>query len=148
MILRLAPEARRSAVELKRKYPEVIFTCGHRTIEEQVATLAMEIAKHREWGNERNGAYQKIQKWLDQNTTMVTTEEIAAGLRTLISNMSHKEQDEISPHITGRAFDIQPPSANAEQIKAHIRALPLLEQLLENEDGHAMWHIQFESSHK
>jgi hypothetical protein len=146
MLLDLSPEARRAAVELKRKHPEVVFTCGHRTIDEQVATLAMEIAKNRGWRNARNGAYQKIQNWLDENPTIATSEDVASGLKGLIRNMSHNEWDEISPHLTGRCFDIQPPLANADQIKADIQVLRLFEQLLENEDGNTIWHIQFENS--
>ena len=130
MPLRLSPHATLAAIDLKNKFPEVKFGEGLRTIQQHALKLATEI-KNGKWEH-RNGAQQKIREWRDGNSTAKTDGEIANELRTLISNMTDTEQNELSPHLTGRAFDIEPPATNAEKIKAHILALPLLAQFTEN----------------
>ena len=49
----------------------------------------------------------------------------------------------ISRHLTGRAFDVRPVTANAEAIKADIRQLPGLHKFLDREGGHVHWYAQF-----
>jgi hypothetical protein len=143
MTLRLSSHVRRAAIDLKSKYPETVFKEGYRPIEEQVPKLARQI-KNGHWEN-RNGAYQKIREWLNQNSATKTDADIANGLRDVISNMSESERYEINPHLTGKAFDIESPTTNAEQIKAHILTLPSFVRLLENEDGTPVWHVEFEN---
>ena len=142
MALGLSSHVRRAAIDLKSKYPQVVFTSGYQTVGEYVSRLATEI-KNRNWDN-KNGAHQKIREWLDQNPAKTGT-EIANDLRKLISDMSDTERNEINPHLTGGAFDIQTPTINTEQIKAHILTLPSFAGLRENEDGNPTWHVEFEN---
>lgn len=148
MKLGLAPEARRSAVELKSKYPQVVFKedC-YLTIDQRMSALVGQI-KNGSLGKETNGAYQKIKDWLNQNRSLTNDEENARGLRQLIRNMPDSEKDEITPHLTGKAFDIQSPSTNAEQIRTYIQGLPSFNRMDEVDDGKAVWHVEFKGANK
>jgi hypothetical protein len=49
---------------------------------------------------------------------------------------------QISKHLTGDAFDVQPVTKNADAIKKSMRNLPGA-KFLEKEGGLVRWHVQF-----
>jgi DNA helicase HerA-like ATPase len=146
--LNLATDVNRRAIELTAKHPGVAFTCGRRTIEEQAKLMAEQIVENRTWINDtfmESTARQKLQSWLDLNPTAVTEDQIALGLKKIIKDMSESEREKVSPHLTGTAFDIQPPPVSSEQIKSDIKALRGVKDLMENENGKVVWHVQFQT---
>jgi hypothetical protein len=77
------------------------------------------------------------------NPSARSASAIAKGLQTVLSRFSDDELRGLSKHLSGEAFDVQPVTENAEQIKADIRALPGVEKFLDKEGGLVRWHAQF-----
>jgi hypothetical protein len=109
--------------------------------------MAAKIAKVRTWVSDtlpESTIRQRLQNWIDQNSTAESEEQIAEGIKQILTTLTDSERSEVSAHLTGRAFDIQHPTNNTERIKSDIRALPGVERFLEDEEGASKWHIQFE----
>ena len=71
-------------------------------------------------------------------------DQITAGLEQVLKGMPDSELVKISRHLTGRAFDVRPVTANAAAIKADILKLPGLHKFLDKEGGLVRWHAQFQ----
>jgi hypothetical protein len=80
---------------------------------------------------------------VDQNPDATSTTDIAAGLESVLSGFTDQELRQLSLHLSGDAFDVQPVTQNADQIKADIRALAGLDKFLGKEGGLLRWHAQF-----
>lgn len=143
--MQLAPVAKEAATILQNKHPNVEFTSGRREIRQQAHAMAGNIvALHdRKWIGKTYLAAAKLQQWVDQHPQEVTVDAITDGLEQTMNAMPEDELMKISRHLTGRAFDIRPVTANAETIKADIRQLPGLHKFLDHEGGHVRWHAQF-----
>jgi hypothetical protein len=143
--LNLAPIAKNAATIIKSKHPELEFTSGRRDIRQQAHAMAGNIvALHdRKWIGKTYLAGTKLQAWVDSHPAAKTVDELTDGLQQTMNAMPEDERTKISRHLTGRAFDIRPITANAEAIKADIRSLPGLHKFLEREGGHVRWHAQF-----
>jgi hypothetical protein len=50
---------------------------------------------------------------------------------------------QISKHLSGEAFDVQPVKKDASKIKKTIRGLKGLTKFLDKEGGLVRWHAQF-----
>ena len=99
--------------------------------------------KDRKWIGKTYLAAKKCQAWVDAHPNAKTVAALTAGLEKVMKEMPEAELMKISRHLTGRAFDIKPVTANAAAIKADIRKLPGLHKFLEKEGGHIRWHAQF-----
>jgi hypothetical protein len=144
--LNLAPIAKAAATALKAKHPQVEFTSGRRDIRQQAHAMAGNIvALHdRKWIGKTYLAAAKCQACVDQNPGAVTVDALTDLLEETMRAMPEDELMKISRHLTGRAFDVRPVTANAEAIKATISSLPGLHKFLDKEGGHVRWHAQFQ----
>jgi hypothetical protein len=143
--MQLAPVAKTAATILKARHPQIEFTSGRRDIRQQAHAMASNIvALHdRKWIGKTYLAAIKCQACVDQNPQAVTVDALTDCLEETMKAMPEAELMKISRHLTGRAFDVKPVTANAEAIKADIRKLPGLHKFLDREGGHVRWHAQF-----
>jgi hypothetical protein len=144
--MRLAPAAKKAATIIKSKHPMLEFTSGRRDIRQQAHAMAANIvALHdRKWIGKTYLAGGKLQTWVDSHPEAGTVDALTDGLERTMTAMPENELMKISRHLTGRAFDIRPITANAEGIKADIRRLPGLHRFLDREGGQVRWHAQFD----
>jgi hypothetical protein len=144
--LDLAPVARAAAYALKRLHPGVVFTSGRRDKLAQARAMAANVVRNRQWIVQTylpSPVCAACQKWVDEHPQAVTQEAIQQGLIGVFDSIGEAELGRISKHLSGEAFDVQPVAANAEAIKASIRALEGLTKFLDREGGLERWHAQF-----
>lgn len=144
--LNLSDTARKGAYELKRQFPAVVFTSGRRDKASQASAMASNVVLNRTWIKETyasNDASKACQKWVDDNPDKKTKDEIAAGLKGVMDGLTDDQLGQLSKHLSGDAFDVQPVDKDADGIKKAIRALPGLGKFLEKEGGLIRWHAQF-----
>jgi hypothetical protein len=145
--LKLSPKAKKAAEILLKKHPDIVFTSGRRDLEGQARAMAGNVVKKRDYIKNtysKNEASQACQKWVDDHPDAKTQKEIAAGLLETFKKLGPKV-GQISKHLTGDAFDIQPVNdkEKADAIKKSIHELPGLQKFLEKEAGLERWHAQF-----
>ena|SRR5579862_2170426 len=144
--LDLAPVARKAAYDLKKLHPEVVFTSGRRGTEDQARAMAGNVVKNRKWIEQtyhKSVVSQACQKWVDDNPDKKTQKEIAAGLKSVFDSLTDAQVSQISKHLSGEAFDVQPVKKDASKIKKTIRGLKGLTKFLDKEGGLVRWHAQF-----
>jgi hypothetical protein len=83
------------------------------------------------------------QKWVDENNDKKTKVEVAAGLKLVLDGLTDAQLGQLSKHLSGDAFDVQPVDTDADEIKQTIRGLTGLSKFLEQEGGPVRWHAQF-----
>jgi len=146
--LELSNTAKKAAKELKKAFPEVVFTSGKRDTAGQASAMAENIVKsaNRNWIKETyaaSTATTKLQKWVDENEKATTKDAIAEGLEKTMDAMTESERRLISKHLTGDAFDVQPVDKDAEKIKEAMKKLPGVTKFFEKEGDLVRWHAQF-----
>lgn len=144
--LDLSDTAKKAAYELKKKHPSVSFTSGRRDKQEQASAMAGNVALNRNWIKEtyvQSVASDACQKWVDDNKDKKTKDEIATGLKGVLDGLTDPQLAQLSKHLSGDAFDVQPVDTDADEIKKTIRGLPGLGKFLEKEGGLVRWHAQF-----
>src|SRR6266849_195962 len=124
--LDLTAVAESAARQLHQKYPQLEFTSGRRNVPQQAHAMAFNIVKtgNRQWIAGTYKAAAKLQQWVDAHPNARTIEDIAAGLQATMEALPEVELLKISKHLTGKAFDIRPVTADADAIKSFIRTLP------------------------
>jgi len=142
--MNLAPAAKNAATILQNKYPHLRFTSGRRTIFQQAHAMAGNVVLNRKWIGKTYLAGAKLQQWVDKHPGAKTVDAITAGLEQTMLAMPEAELLKISRHLTGKAFDVKPVTANAAAIKADILKLPGLQKFLDKEGGLVRWHAQFQ----
>jgi hypothetical protein len=143
--LNLSTKAKKAAEELLKKYPDIIFTSGRRDLADQARAMAGNVVTKRDWIKKTymsNDASKACQKWVDDHPDAKTQKEIAEGLLATLKSLGAKA-GQISKHLTGDAFDVQPVTKDAAAIKDTIRKLPGATKFLEKEGGLVRWHVQF-----
>jgi hypothetical protein len=145
--LNLSPKAKKGAELLLKEYPDIVFTSGRRDLAGQARAMAGNVVKKRDWIEKTykaNDASKACQKWVDDHPEAKTQKEIAAGLLETLKSLGPKA-GQMSKHLSGDAFDIQPvkDKDKAEAIKKSIKELPDMKQFLDKEGGLEIWHIGF-----
>jgi hypothetical protein len=145
--LKLSPKAKKGAELLLKEYPDIVFTSGRRDLAEQARAMAGNVAKKRDWIEKTyksNEASKACQKWVDDHPDAKTQKEIAAGLLETLKALGPKA-GQMSRHLSGDAFDIQPvkDKDKAAAIKKSIKELPDMKQFLDKEGGLEIWHVGF-----
>jgi hypothetical protein len=145
-VLSLAEVAKRAAYELKRQHPTVVFTSGRRDKAAQALAMASNVVYKRKWIEEtyrRTEARNACQRWVDEHPEKCSVDAIAAGLLEVLDGLPEAAVAQLSKHLSGEAFDVQPVETDAESIKAAIRSLPELTKFLDREGGLDRWHAEF-----
>ena len=124
-----------------------MFTSGRRDLGGQARAMAGNVVKKRDWIEKTyksNDASKACQKWVDDHPEAKTQKEIAAGLFETLKALGPKA-GQMSRHLSGDAFDIQPvkDKDKAEAIKKSIKELPDMKQFLDKEGGLEIWHVGF-----
>ena len=145
--LNLSPKAKKAAQQLLKEYPDIVFTSGRRDLAGQAHAMAGNVVKKRDWIGKTyapNEASKACQKWVDDHPEAKTQKEIAAGLLKTLQALGPKA-GQMSKHLSGDAFDIQPvkDKDKAEAIKKSIKVLPGVKQFLDHEGGLEIWHVGF-----
>src|SRR4051795_11664507 len=143
--LQLSPKAKKAAEQLLKKYPDIVFTSGRRDLAGQAHAMAGNVVKKRDWIEKTyssNAASKACQKWVDEHPEAKTQKQIAAGLLETLKELGPKA-GQISRHLTGDAFDVQPVKENPDEVKKSIKALPGVKQFLDKEGGLEIWHAGF-----
>ena len=144
--LNLSATARAAAYLLKKTHPSIKFTSGRRSAEDQARAMAGNVVNNRKWIEQtyrKTDISTKCQKWVDDNPDKITKLDIQAGLISVFNSVSAAELGQMSRHLSGDAFDVQPVEDNADAIKQTIRKLPGLQLFLDREGGLVRWHAQF-----
>jgi hypothetical protein len=144
--LSLRSIARAAAYELKRHHPGIVFTSGRRDKFAQARAMAENSVGNPNWISQTyaaNKASQACQQWVLSNPQATTAQAIAAGLLCTMNALTDTELGQMSRHLSGDAFDIQPIEPDNANIKATIRALPGLRIFLDREGGLVRWHAEF-----
>ena len=134
------------AYALKTAHAAVAFTSGRRSKADQARAMAGNVVLNRQWIEQTYAAgtlRTKCQKWVDENPTKTTQDEVAEGLLSVLDAATDAELGSFSRHLSGLAFDVQPVTEDADAIKKSIRALAGLDKFLEMEGGLVRWHAQF-----
>lgn len=142
--LQLEPVAKNAATILQSKYPQLEFTSGRRSKFQQAHAMARNVVVNRKWIGQTYLAGAKLQQWVDKHPEAKTVDAVTAGLEQTMKAMPEAELLKISRHLTGKAFDVRPVTANAAAIKADILKLPGLHKFLDKEGGLVRWHAQFQ----
>ncbi len=141
----LSATAKKAADELLKTYPDLKITSGKRDLSEQANAMAGNVVKTRDYIKNTyasSDASKACQKWVDDNPDAKTQKDIAAGLLETLKGLGSKA-GQISKHLTGDAFDVQPVTKDADAIKKAIKALPGIKKFLEKEAGLTIWHAEF-----
>jgi hypothetical protein len=144
--LNLRGTAKQGAYALKKAHPAVKFTSGRRGKADQARAMASNIVENRKWIEQTylsTKISQACQKWVDDNPTKKTKDDIAAGLLSVLNAHTDDDVAKLSKHLSGDAFDVQPVEKDADAIKKTIRGLTGLDKFLEKEGGLVRWHAQF-----
>jgi hypothetical protein len=143
--LGLSSTAKKAAEVLLEKYPDIQFNSGQRDLDDQARAMAGNVVSSRDWIKEtysKTDASTACQKWVDDNPTATTKAAIAAGLLKTLKDLG-KKAGQISKHLTGDAFDVQPVTKDAAAIKKAIKDLPGCKKFIEKEGGLVRWHAEF-----
>lgn len=143
--LQLSPKAKKAAEQLLKQYPDIVFTSGRRDLAGQAHAMAGNVVKKRDWIEKAyasSAASKACQKWVDEHPEAKTQKQIAAGLLETLKAVGPKA-GQISTHLTGDAFDVQPVKKNPDEVKKSIKKLPGVKQFLDHEGGLEIWHVGF-----
>lgn len=155
-VLGLAESAKKGALELKRKHPNIVFTSGRRTVEDQARAMAQNVVGigGRDWiekvykATTAGSAYRvlvtRLQDWVTDHPEATTVGAVAAGLRAILMTAPHPGV--ISRHLSGKAFDVKPPISDA--LYADAMRLPGVQagvgKVKRHENGVEVLHVPFE----
>lgn len=144
--LNLNDTAKKAAYELKKKKPSVTFTSGRRDKAEQASAMASNVVQQRDWIKNtyaKSAARDACQKWVDDNKEKKTKDEISAGLKGVLDGLTDNQLAQLSKHLSGDAFDVQPVDKDADDIKKTIRELTGITKFMEKEGNLVRWHAEF-----
>lgn len=144
--LNLSDTARKAAYALKKQFPDIVFTSGRRDKAAQARAMASNVVSNRKWIEQTyisTDASKACQKWVDDNPNAKDKDSIATGLEGVLDGLTDAQLGQLSKHLSGEAFDVQPVTKDADAIKTAIQALPGLGKFLDKEGGLVRWHAQF-----
>jgi len=147
--LALNPVAKQAAYLLKQRHPDVIFTSGRRSKADQARAMSQNVMQRRDWigATYRPTAISEAcQNWVDAHAEADTAPAIAAGLLSVMNSLPDDQVFQLSLHLSGNAFDIQPVVPDVNNIEATVATLPGYKNFLNNEGGLTIWHAEFQPS--
>lgn len=135
-----------AAEAIAEEHPDVEFTDGLRSRDEQADRMAKNIVRGgRKWieNTYKSTAISRAcQRWVDSCPGVVTAAGLAVGLLGVLRKFSDDALALLSKHFTGLAFDVKP---GGSVLLAAIRRIVAKfgGTLIEDEGGVPMLHCQF-----
>ena len=80
---------------LLKAHPEVLFTSGRRTVDEQALAMAANVIKRRKWIEQtyvKTAERDALQRWIDGHPEARTQAAISAGLESIMSGWSDDQK--------------------------------------------------------
>ena len=139
--MNLDPLVKLKAQALRQSAPGVVFLSGRRTLEDQARAMAGNVMQNRQYIKNTYAssvASRELQTWIDDHPEAGTAESVAAGLLSVLRALPFGQASQISRHLTGRAFDLEPGSCTIAQVLALRPRL-----FLTHEAGLVRWHCQW-----
>lgn len=136
------------ARDLAMVFPDVFFSSGRRTLEQQAYAMADNVVVNRKWIAQTyvaSLASAACQACVDANPTEMKVSKIVELLLGVLKAFPEDQLIHLSRHLSGRAFDVDPvDGAKGENIKAwlHMRAAQVGGKFLEREGGLRRWHFE------
>lgn len=152
IIDQLAPSAQTAAKLLLEKFPDLVLTSGRRNLYAQAQAMATNTIQDGElWISNTykdSVAIQKLQQAVIDHSSRPRGFDVpylTGILSAILAQMPIEEQNSVSRHLTGLAFDIEPITEEplATEVKEFIKALPKLNKFLEREGNLSRFHLQF-----
>jgi hypothetical protein len=149
----LEPNARNVALRLLMQFPQLVLTSGRRCVDDQCRAMAENEAEARDWVR-RTYAESPVEvavcSWLDQNPSITDVAGIETGLLGVLAGFDQLELHQLSWHLSGEAFDIQPltdESATAVTSAIRDEIIAIIQgggsaKFLPSEGGLLRWHVQ------
>jgi len=152
--LGLIEPALSAAIALEQQFPEIVFTSGRRSREDQARAMAQNIAIAGSGWLRRTYKDTPIRRAisarLNVKPKMAEASQIQAAILEELNHYSDIALMGLSKHIGGLAFDLRPmvdskgrPTRAGEAVIAAIAGLPGLQTFLDHEGGLVRWHLQF-----
>jgi hypothetical protein len=143
--LNLTSKAKSGAQSILEQFPKIMFTSGRRDLPGQAQAMAGNVVKVRDYIAKTyasSDASKACQKWVDDHAEATKQADIGAGLLETLKALGAKA-GQISKHLTGEAFDVQPTGTDADAIKKAMKGLPGVTKFLEKEARLTIWHAEF-----
>lgn len=143
--LGLRGDALAVALAVKARWPFVVFTSGHRSLEEQANAMAGNVLRSRGWIHVTylpSKVRDACHEWVLKARHVRTRADLAFGLLMILRQHTPEEVSRLTLHVTGDAFDIDPnaPADCVEFLRAEARRLD--GKFLEREGGIKILHWQ------
>jgi hypothetical protein len=137
----LAPEMQRVAIDLKEKYPAIVFVSGRFGFKEKARAMEENILKNGLL-NDPFGPFigVKLQGWLANNPIELSEKGLSESLIRFLETLTAEELYELDPTLTGHAFGIEVP--DPEPVRNYLRSLKDYDVRLSGSDGSSIWHVQ------
>lgn len=146
--LQLVGRAQMAAEDLLAAFPDVVFTSGRRTLEEQAQAMASNIIFNRFWVPQTytdSLASRACHRWVLAHPSVRDKDGISAGLFGVLSVIPLEDLSHLSLHLSGQAFDVEPVGGiDGGKIAAFMHELAdkYGGVFLEREGGLVRWHFQ------
>lgn len=151
--LDLAEPALSAALHLESLFPDIVFTSGRRSREDQARAMAQNIAIAGLPWLAKTYKKSPVRDGIAAAIGRLPVPRSASAIQGAISAYFLGKPDSfvaaISRHLSGLAFDIKPmidaagvPTPRGERVIAEIRRLPQLDKFLDHEGGLVRWHVQ------
>lgn len=144
--LNLAPRAEAGARSLSIQFPQLVFTSGRRNLESQAHAMATHVVDDPLWIDKTYRRGHPLQLAVDRYRLTATRWDVNGltdALWLALRAMPSAEQMGISRHLSGHAFDCAWDAACGPDAAASAMRLPGVEEVLTNEGGFHILHVQF-----
>lgn len=132
------------AADFELAFPDAVFTSGRRSILPQAHAMAGNVVRNRQWIAEtyvHSAASAACQAWVDANLG-ASLAETADGLLGVLQGLTPEELEQLTHHLVGHAFDVQPDGDAEKLLWLAMRAEKEKGKFIEKEGGLDRWHWQ------
>lgn len=151
--LGLIEPALSAAIALEERFPDIVFTSGRRSREDQARAMAQNVALAGRGWITRTYRPSPMREAIVQELRRLPHVKEASNIQARIMRVLGPATDEmaagISKHLGGLAFDVKPmigqngkPTARGLEVIAALVAMPQTGKFLSHEGGLVRWHWQ------
>lgn len=140
--LGLRGTALQAARDYEARYPDVVFTSGRRSLQDQARAMAQNVVVNRQWIGQTYKAAGKLQAWVDAHPEAKSHASTEAGLLSVLQGMTDDERARVSCHLSGDAFDVKPDNDKGKDDYLKSLAVQYGGKYLDTEGGLRRRHWQ------